>query len=87
MGSNYYKTTYNTEGMYGSTEEKTLYTQHSRSTDIVSFYDEDGDLIFSVPDTLDNNMVDAIVRLYNPNANHCEELSSKQFKESINKKQ
>jgi len=64
MSSIYVKTKYNTEGPWGSVDEKTIYAHHHLTCDIVSFYDEDGDFIMSVPDTLDNNMLDAINRLY-----------------------
>lgn len=60
------KTKYNTEGDYGSIEEKTVYAHHNLSADYVTFYDEDGRVILSVPDTLDNNLLDAINRLYLP---------------------
>lgn len=60
------KTKYNTEGSYGSIEEQTLYAHHNLSCDIVSFYDEDGDCILSVDDTMGNNQLDAINRLYSP---------------------
>jgi hypothetical protein len=60
------KTKYNTEGSYGSTDTKTLYAHHNLSCDIVSFYDEDGECILSVEDTMENNQLDAINRLYAP---------------------
>jgi len=60
------KTKYNTEGSFGSTEEKTLYAHHNLSSDYVTFYDDDGDVIMVVPDTIDNNVLDAINRLYDP---------------------
>ena len=60
------KTKYNTEGSYGSVDTKTLYAHHNLSCDIVSFYDEDGDCIISVEDTLENNLLNAINRLYAP---------------------
>lgn len=58
------KTTYNEEGPYGTTEEKILFVEHNLSTDRVSFFHEDGSLIFSVPDTISNNILDAINKLY-----------------------
>lgn len=60
------KTTYKTEGAYGSTEDNILYAKHNNSSDYVTFYDEDGDYMFTVPDTIDNNLFDAIKRLYSP---------------------
>lgn len=58
------KTTYNTEGNYGSTETHTLYADHNDCADYVTFYDETGAIIMTVPDTIDNNILDAINRLY-----------------------
>lgn len=60
------KRKYNTEGSFGSTEEKTLYCHHNLSSDYVAFYDENGDIIMVVPDTIDNNILDAINELYDP---------------------
>ena len=60
------KTTFNTEGAYGSTETHTLFAHHNLSCDIVSFYSENGEFIFAVEDTIDNNLLDAINRLYAP---------------------
>lgn len=66
MSSYTVKTTYNTEGDYGSTEKHTLYANHNNSSDYVTFFDEKGERILTVPDTLDNNILDAINRLYAP---------------------
>lgn len=60
------KTKFNTEGAYGSVEEHTVYAHHNLSCDYITFYDEKGDFIMTVPDTLDNNLLDAINRLYAP---------------------
>ena len=60
------KTKYNKEGSYGSVDTEVLYAHHNLSCDIVSFYDEDGDCILSVDDTMDNNLLDGINRLYAP---------------------
>lgn len=60
------KTKYNVEGAYGSIEERTLYADHNNSCDIVTFYDQDGNWLLSVEDTMDNNLLDAINRLYMP---------------------
>lgn len=59
-----YKTQYQTEGNYGSTEVHTLYVDHNLSNDYVTFYDENGGIILTVEDTIDNNILDAINRLY-----------------------
>jgi hypothetical protein len=58
------KTTYNEMGAYGSVDKKTLYAHHNNSCDIVSFYDENGNFLFCVEDTMDNNLFDAIKRLF-----------------------
>lgn len=60
------KTKYNTEGGYGTVEEKTVFAHHNLGCDIVTFYDHDGEYIMSVPDTIDNNILDAINELYYP---------------------
>lgn len=60
------KTKYQTEGAYGSIEERVLYADHNNSCDIVTFYDQDGNWLLSVEDTMDNNLLDAINRLYAP---------------------
>lgn len=60
------KTKYNIEGDYGSTEEKDLFSHHNLSSDYVTFYDENGKFIMSLPDTIDNNLLEAINRLYAP---------------------
>ena len=58
------KTKYNTEGNYGIIEEEILYCDHNNCSDHVTFYYSDGTPILTVPDTLDNNILDAINRLY-----------------------
>ena len=59
------KTEYHEEGSYGSVDRRTLYAHHNMSCDYVAFYDDNGDCLFEVPSTLDNNLIDAINRLYN----------------------
>ena len=66
MSSFTVKTKYYTEGGYGSEDENYLYATHNNSCDIVTFYDEKGDWLFSVPDTMNNNILDAINKLYSP---------------------
>jgi len=46
MSSTYRKIKYVQEGIYGSTEHKTLYMKTNHSSDYTTFYDEDGDIIF-----------------------------------------
>jgi hypothetical protein len=60
------KTTYEVEGAYGSRDKRTLYSHHNLGCDVVSFYDEDGTFLFCVEDTEDNNLMDAITRLFAP---------------------
>ncbi len=60
------KTTYQTQGAYGITKTHTLYARHNHCSDLVSFFYEDGELILTVEDTMQNNLFDAIERLYMP---------------------
>lgn len=60
------KIKYNTEGNYGSVDEKTLYAHHNLSCDYVTFFDEAGEVIMIVPNTLDGNLLDAINKIYHP---------------------
>lgn len=60
------KTTYNESGNYGSTKVKTLYAHHNLSGDVISFYDETGECILVVEDIIENNLLDAINRIYFP---------------------
>ncbi len=74
MSSFYVKTKYNEEGNWGSIEEKTLYCHHHNTCDYVNFYDENGTWIMTIPDTISNNLLDAINRLYSPyKDNSCRE--------------
>lgn len=66
MSHYYFKTKYNTEGDYGSINEEYLYSDHNTSNDYVTFYDQRGNIVLVVPDTLDNNILDAINRAYAP---------------------
>lgn len=66
MSHQWFKTTYKEEVPCGSScfeEDRTLYVHHNHSCDIVSFYDQDGDYLFSYQDTVKNNLKDAIERL------------------------
>jgi uncharacterized protein YrzB (UPF0473 family) len=69
------KTEYQIQGAYGSTEKRILYAHHNNSCDIVTFFDEDGTYLFSVEDTMDNNLMDAINILYAPHKNTSGELN------------
>lgn len=73
------KTEYQVSGIYGSTETRTLYAHHNNSCDVVTFFDEDGMDIFSVEDTMNNNLMDAIYRLYAPRKNNGELKDNVQY--------
>ncbi len=60
------KTKFNVEGSYGAIDQDTLYAHHNLSCDYVTFYDSNGNVIMSIPDTLENNMLEAIKRLWMP---------------------
>jgi hypothetical protein len=62
MGSTYKKIKYKEEGSWGSTEDHTLYIQHNRSCDVTSFFYEDGTYMFSYSDTIEGNLLDAIIK-------------------------
>ncbi len=49
---------------WGTVEEKTVYADFNNSCDIVSFYDNSGNHILSVDDTLNNNLFEAMIKLY-----------------------
>ena len=92
MANSYFKTKYIEEGNYGIPVEKTLYTTHIGCVDIVNIYDENGSWILTIQDTVDNNILDAINRLYAPTTNTGEivekslvERSSKVEIESLHK--
>lgn len=57
------KTNYQTEGPYGTEETKTLHAHHNLTADIVTFYDDDGSVLFMFPDTIKNNIFEAMKRL------------------------
>jgi hypothetical protein len=51
MSNSYRKIKYESEGPYGSSDEKWLYIHMNNSSDIVSVYDDDGDMLFSFIET------------------------------------
>lgn len=62
------KTKYTVEGSYGSIEYKTLYCHHNHSSDITTFFEEDGSIAsmcFSEAET-GNEKWDAMNRLWYP---------------------
>lgn len=62
------KTTYSEQGSYGSTETRTLYCDHNVSTDITTFYEEDGSIALMCFSQWDsgNDLFDAMLRLWSP---------------------
>ena len=60
------KTTYKGEGAYVSVEERTIFAHHNNSCDVITFYGEEGEVLFSVEDTMKDNLLDAINRLSAP---------------------
>lgn len=81
MGSNYKKIKYETQGGYGSVEQKNLYIKSSRTNDFVSFYDENGNEIFSFDEFADFNMGEAIkIALTNWNDEKMENVSIEEIK-------
>jgi len=85
MSKDRLKTTYKTEGPYGTEEEHTLFVTHNYSTDYVTFYDSNGEWLLAVPDTIDNNVLDAINKLYNHNGIDLAEGVEQMTKEDIDK--
>jgi hypothetical protein len=51
MSSQYRKIKYETEGPYGTTEEKWLYVWSHDTVDIVHIFDHDGERLFSYSET------------------------------------
>ncbi len=64
------KTTYSVEGVYASTETKTLYCHHNRSSDYTTFFDDENEtdttiMCFGEWET-GNDLWDAMNRLWFP---------------------
>jgi len=71
MSRTRYKTTFKSEsGYYGEVEEHTLYADYNNSCDIVTFYNENFDIILQVGDTVENNLIEALIRIWNHNSNN-----------------
>jgi len=51
MSSQYRKIKYETEGPYGSTEEKWLYVWSHDTVDITSVFDDNGEMLFCYSET------------------------------------
>lgn len=62
------KTTYESEGGYGSTETHTLYCHHNLSCDFTTFYTEDGEVAsMSFGEwSSGKDLWDAMIKLYSP---------------------
>ncbi len=65
MSSTYYKIPYKEEGYYGCEEEHHILIRSDASIDITSIYDEKGNFIFSYTDTINNNMMNALMKFHN----------------------
>jgi len=79
MSSQYRKIKYETEGPYGSTEEKWLYVWSHDTVDIVHIYDNDGERLFSYSETR-FNMGDAISAIANWDEEKLEMMTPEDFK-------
>lgn len=64
---------------WGNTETKTIYADHNLSCDIITFYDENMKVIFSVEDCMKNNLFEALTRLYNADKEGTEPWFEKEF--------
>ena len=64
MSSQYRKIKYETDGPYGTTEEKWLYVWSHDTVDIVHIFDEKGEILFSYSET-GFDMGDAISAIAN----------------------
>jgi hypothetical protein len=76
------KIKYKEEGAYGSTNERTLYCIRDGVSDYTNFYYDDGELIFSFPDTLNDNIFEKMFEMIknwrnNPNI---EKMTLKEYK-------
>ena len=63
MNSQYRKIKYETEGPYGSTEDRYLYVWSHDTVDIVHIFDNDGEELFSFSET-GFNMGDALAVVF-----------------------
>lgn len=63
MSSIYQKIKYRESGEYGSIIEKILYVHQNNSSDITTFYNENGDFLLSFEDTLGDNIFEKMVEV------------------------
>lgn len=77
-------------GAYGTPEKHTLYCWENLSCDRTSFYDENGNYIFSFGDTDHPNLMDAMIAVYGRRADcdhgiKVEEISGNELEAIIKK--
>lgn len=65
MSKDITKIKYKEEGPCGSTIDRTLYCIADGVSDYTSMYDENGNLIFSFPDTITDNIFEKMVEIIN----------------------
>lgn len=71
---------YETVDAYGTVQEKTVYADFNNSCDIVTFYDDDGNSILSVEDVMKDNLLEAIIKLYEGSADDFERWKTDELK-------
>ena len=71
---------YETVDAYGTVQEKTVYADFNNSCDIVTFYDDDGNSILSVEDVMKDNLLEAIIKLYEGSADDFERWTTDELK-------
>ena len=82
MGYNYKKIEYCVEGAYGSTEKRWLYIKSSRTTDCVTVYDDNKEVLFTFTEWDDFNMGDALKTAFtNWNDEKMKDLTIEEIKE------
>lgn len=91
MSHRRHKAEYISLGAYGNEEKHTLYCHENLSCDYTTFYDEEGNVIFSFGDCDHPNIMDAMICIYNRDNKHNvkrEEISGLELDQIIkNKKQ
>lgn len=78
------KIEYKQLGSYGSEDKSILYCQESFSSDMTTFYTEDGEVVFSFDDTIHPNIMDAMISIYKRDGK-AEEISGLEFDKAIMK--
>lgn len=85
MSHSIFKTQYFESGNYGSVIEKTVYADYDNSCDIVTFYDNDGDTLLTVEDTLDNNILQAMFRIFHADDKYVTKITKNELDQILNK--